>query len=466
MSTPATNLSHLPAGVSGAAPSGALSADTATMTSATSATGAATGAAPSSKGTKKATAKKAAGSAATKAKAPKKPSAPRTKKPSASASGGASGTGKKTSGGGSGGNNAASAAAAAAANADAIMADAAIARLDLAKQRSIAIQRKSDPMWYRIEDIVLFTHPTMINDSNHSMSNNNVLPEQISVVERALSYAGGLNRSDVTPQAMMCLLEQARRIAYELITDAQDYAYAAGRSDITQADLVLAQELRSDVSTSSNVTTQLPKLNLTAQQVNRAPLPPIPTQCYSGVVLPPKAHQLTARTFDVVSASMVAQKMTEPVPKSPATLAALAQNKQKQSDSASSGGYGASRGRQIPITLKSNVSAATANGPVIAAGVSPIKDSKDISEPTTSAPSNGTGVSETTVIQSSSSLTTTATSNDVTSSVMDPTKVHQSSMSTGGDVSASQPSTTTTTNTAYNTTGMAQQQLQQQPPPS
>jgi histone H3/H4 len=298
-----------------------------------------TAAAAANKTKKKITAKKATGPAATKAKAPKKPAAPRVKKTSASAT-----SGKKTAGGAHAGANLT------ASSAESMMIDAAIARLDLAKQRSIAAQRKSDPMWYRIEDVV-FSH-TM---DDTSMYNNSILPEQIAVVERALANVGGLNRCDVTPQAMVCLLEQARRIAYELCMDAQDYAYAAGRSDVSAADLHLAQELRSDVSTSSSVTTQLPKLNLTAQQVNRAPLPPIPTQCYTGVVLPPKAYQLTARTFDVVSASMVAQKMTQPVPKSPAAV--LAQNKQRQSATSSSVGYGASRGRQIPIALKTNITA-------------------------------------------------------------------------------------------------------------
>ena len=321
--------------------------------------------------------KKATGPAATKAKAPKKPAAPRTKKTSSTgaAGGGTAGTtgGKKTSGSNSNNNNnnasgLTSAAAMAAANAEMIQADATIARLDLAKQRSMAIQRKSDPLWYRIEDVLLV--PALPSQSstysnNHHNSHiatvitNTVLPEQIAVVDRALSHAGGLQRSDVTPQAMVCLMEQARRIAYELMTDAQDYAYAAGRSEITVPDLILAQELRSDLSSSSNVTTQLPKLNLTAQQMNRVPLPPIPIQCYNGVVLPPKAHQLTARTFDVVTASMVAQKMIQPVPKSPASMKKSPNHNNDAKGSSTTtttatGGYGASRGqRQIPISLKS-----------------------------------------------------------------------------------------------------------------
>jgi histone H3/H4 len=361
MATPPSNL-PLPQAVAGSAPFNATSTTPANSAPSTIAANIASTsgnsnsttpatASAASKSKKKVTAKKATGPAATKAKAPKKPSAPRSKK----ATGGAGGTGssasKKGTGGTSSGASASlSAAAIAAANAELINADATIARLDLAKQRSIAIQRKSDPLWYRIEDVMVLPSQSMSFDNSNNIPNN-ILPEQIAIVERALSHAGGYTRADVTPQAMVCLMEQARRIAYELITDAQDYAYSAGRAEINASDLMLAQELRSDLSSSANITTQLPKLNFSAPQINRIPLPPIPIQCYTGIVLPPKEHQLTARTFDVVSASMVAQKMTQPVPKSPAEIKQQNRNK---SSSSSTGGYGASRGRQIPITLKSN----------------------------------------------------------------------------------------------------------------
>jgi histone H3/H4 len=263
------------------------------------------GAAPKAK--KKMTAKKATG-AGTKAKV-KRPTV-RTKKPAVP---------KKT----------------AAANNEAIFADAATAQFDLAKQRSLSAARRSDPLWYRIEDVLPAHEITPMTSG--------ILPEQVQVVERALSHVG-LSRADVTPQAMACLLEQARRITQELMMSAQDYAYAAGRPEIATADLQLAQEMRADQHHS--VASQLPKLNLLAQQVNRAPLPPIPSQCFTGVLLPPKyPHQLTSRTFDVVSAAVVAQKMVQTVPASPAAL----KKKQQQQQAMP---YGASRGRQIPIQLK------------------------------------------------------------------------------------------------------------------
>ena len=154
-----------------------------------------------------------------------------------------------------------------------------------------------------------------------------------------------MSRSDVTPQAFCMLLEQARRHALELIADAQDYAISAGRSELVQADFDLAAQMRPDNPIS--ITTQLPKLNLLCQQINRIPLPPIPVQCYSGILLPPKRHQLTSRTFDVVSGAKVNQRMVQTKPsvtaKEPLTSSSKAIPKPS---------YGAAKGRQIPINLK------------------------------------------------------------------------------------------------------------------
>lgn len=303
---------------------------------------AAAGAAAAPKAKKKVTAKKATG-AGTKVKA-KKPAAPRTKKPAAP---------KKT----------------AAANTEAIFADAAAAQRDLAKQRSHAAARRLDPLWYRIEDVLPAHEVTPMTSG--------ILPDQVTVVEKALSHAG-LTRSDVTPQAMACLLEQARRVAQELTTAALDYAYSAGRPDIVSADLLLAQELRPDQAHTASVATQLPKLNLVAQQVNRAPLPPIPSQCYTGILLPPKQHQLTARTFDIVSASVIANKMVQAVPPSPAAL-------RKQQQQPSMPGYGASRGRQIPIALKQQQ-----QQPSSAATLMPVTAAVPMDVTATTSPTNTT----------------------------------------------------------------------------
>jgi histone H3/H4 len=207
-------------------------------------------------------------------------------------------------------------------------------QMELASQRNQAAARRSDPLWYRIEDVLPASQ-----DETPMASSASVLPEQLQIVETALAN-NQMTRTDVTPQAFACLLEQARRYALELLADAQDYAYVASRNEIARPDLLLANEMRPDHPVA--VTTQLPKLNLLASQINRVPLPPIPTQCYSGVLLPPKQHQLTARTFDVVSGAQVAQKMVQAAPSLP----------KKASSKSSKPSYGAARGRQIPIALK------------------------------------------------------------------------------------------------------------------
>jgi len=233
------------------------------------------------------------------------------------------------------------------------------AQLDLASQRNAAAARRSDPLWYQLEDYVL---PSVADETPMAEgSAAKILPEQAHIVELALDK-NGLTRADVTPQAFACLLEQARRYAIDILSDSQDYAFVANRTEITKADLSLANEFRPDHPTS--ITTQLPKLNLLAQTINRVPLPPIPTHCYSGVLLPSKRFQLTARTFDVVTSAQTAQRMVQAVPALPP--------KSKNSSSSGSGSkkgtsvssskkstkkapsYGASRGRQIGIHLKGN----------------------------------------------------------------------------------------------------------------
>lgn len=307
------------------------------------------GAAPKAK--KKVTVKKAAGPS-TGAKAKSKRPTVRTKRPAAP---------KRT----------------AAANNETILANAAAAKLDLAKQRSLSAARRQDPLWYRIEDVLPAHEITPMSSG--------ILPEQVQVVEKALSHVG-LSQADVTPQAMACLLEQARRTAHELTASAQDCAYAAGRLEITNADLLLARELRPDRH-SDSVTTQIPKLNLVAQHVNRAPLPPIPSQCYTGVVLPPKAHQLTARTFDVVSASVVTQNMVQTLPAAPAMAP-------RTHPPPGMPGYGAARGRQIPIQLTATTT--TTTPPPAMAVVVPMDTTTTTTKtPTTSIPPHGSTITTT-----------------------------------------------------------------------
>ena len=233
------------------------------------------------------------------------------------------------------------------------------AQLDLASQRNAAAARRSDPLWYQLEDYVLpaVEDETAMTEGSGAM----ILPEQAQIVEAALDK-NGLTRSDVTPQAFACLLEQARRYAIDILTDSQDYAFVANRTEIAKADLALANEFRPDHPTS--ISTQLPKLNLLAQTINRVPLPPIPTQCYSGVLLPSKRYQLTARTFDVVTSAQTAQRMVQAVPALPLkskTITSSSHILKKGTSHSSSkkstkkSPYGAARGRQIAIHLKGDI---------------------------------------------------------------------------------------------------------------
>lgn len=228
----------------------------------------------------------------------------------------------------------------------AIMSDAKTAAADLEKQRAKAVARQSDPLWYKVEDFSSLGATPMV-------SQHEILPEQVQLVEKALGHCG-LARSDVTPQAFACLMEQARRFACELIEDAHDYSVS--RSEIFRNDLLLAAELRGDQPLA--ISSELPKLNLVAQEINRVPLPPIPSHCYSGIVLPPKQHQLTARTFDVISAVQVARRVVQPPPSAPA----------KEDSKVST--YGASKGRQIPVNLKT---ASAAGGGPASSGPTPME---------------------------------------------------------------------------------------------
>jgi hypothetical protein len=153
-----------------------------------------------------------------------------------------------------------------------------------------------------------------------------------------------MTRADITPQAFACLLEQGRRYALELLSDAQDYAYSANRHDINRADLYLAMELRNDHPLP--YVTLEPKLMLQANNVNRIPLPPIPASNYTGVVLPPTPYLLTARTFDVVTGAQTAQRMVAGMPM-PVVKPVSTNSNAKQAPS-----YGAARGPQIPINIK------------------------------------------------------------------------------------------------------------------
>ncbi|KAL7558902.1 hypothetical protein ACA910_019436 [Epithemia clementina (nom. ined.)] len=268
-----------------------------------------------------------------------------------------------------------------AASTQSVLHDARAAAADLAQLRANAAARKADPLWYRIEDVV----PAVLEAEHDfstklafgkkstattalSSSSSSIVPsmqEQCQILERALSH-NGISRSDVTPQAMTCLLEYARRYTTELIRDATDYADMVNRSDITRADLMLAAEMRQDNPVTVNA--QLPMLNALAQQLNGKPLPPIPANCYSGILLPPPEHQLTARTFDVISGAVTAMRTRNKYPAPPSAAAGTALSTGKtasesmNSGSSSQPSYGATRGRQISVKLKGETGAEMTGG--------------------------------------------------------------------------------------------------------
>ena len=228
-----------------------------------------------------------------------------------------------------------------AASAQLIANDARAAAAHLSLQQANNLAKRTDPLWYRMEDVI----PASMTATDAKKTG---VAEEFQAVENAL-HAHKLTRADVTPQALACLLEHIRRYRQELVSSAKKYAEAArsAGAEVTKADLQFAAELRHDHPVA--LATQLPKLNLLAQQVNRVPLPAIPDSSYAGVLLPPAPHLLTARTFDVLSGAATAQKMQMPFPRPPKTSAG---GSGSAGGSATQGTYGAARGRQIPVKLK------------------------------------------------------------------------------------------------------------------
>jgi hypothetical protein len=257
-------------------------------------------------------------------------------------------------------------------SAETIYADANAAQTDLLQQRSLAAARRSDPLWYRIEDCYCLPGSSSLTDG--SSLNAEIFPEQFEIVENALMHCG-LSRADVTPQAMACLLEQTRRHAYSLEMAAHEFAAYANHNNPYPgaADYKLAVEMGPQKAA---VSAQLIRLNLAARKINRSVLPAIPHRCHTGVVLlPSQPNALTARTFDIVSAGTVSGKMVTRFPESsaavPPTASTAAQSgttstsnkKQRTSGPTSSSTtkpYGAKTGRQIPIKLSSSAAAAAA----------------------------------------------------------------------------------------------------------
>ncbi len=183
--------------------------------------------------------------------------------------------------------------------------------------------------------------------------------DDVSIIDKSLSTAG-LSRSNLTPRAYACLLEQARRYTLELLADAQDYALHAQRDSIAAllpSDVLLAVEMREDTNGVSSTLPRVEDVQCVAEEVNRVPLPAIPRDCYGGVVLPPVEEQLTARTFDVVNGARVVQRMMRGGDY-PMGLSEVGSLSKKGGGGGGGGGrktgsYGAAMGRQISVNLKS-----------------------------------------------------------------------------------------------------------------
>ena len=260
----------------------------------------------------------------------------------------------------------------AAASNQAILQESRAAANDLATQRAYAAARKTDPLWYRIEDIVpavLTKEKEMKLPINKNKSATQAtskltptMTDQINILERALSH-NGMTRSDVTPQAMACLLEYARRYTTEILNQGQVLATHSNRTNVNSPDLLLAAEMRNDHAVA--ISAQLPLVHTLSQQLNRKPLPPIPANCYSGVLLPPPTQQLTARTFDIVSGASTALRSIQKMPPMPPTAGKSANNnsstsgtpsgatKSTKSKTGTAAAYGATRSpKQIPVKLK------------------------------------------------------------------------------------------------------------------
>jgi hypothetical protein len=242
------------------------------------------------------------------------------------------------------------------------------------------------------------------SSSSSSPSSSPFLLDDVRLVDNSLR-ANGLTRHDLTPKAFACLLEQARRFALELLANAQDYAIHAARGGggedgidvgdndgggtngyrdrrlprLLPADLLLAAESLEESGGGVNgVASTLPsveQISELARSVNRVPLPPIPSNCYDGIVLPPQEMQLTARTFDVVEGARVVQRMVRGggAPddvvinsaedsgggSSSSTQAAAAGGRGAEGvgggrGKRTLGSYGASRGRQIGVHMRGN----------------------------------------------------------------------------------------------------------------
>jgi histone H3/H4 len=153
--------------------------------------------------------------------------------------------------------------------------------------------KKHDAAW-----LSTIPDPTLSQDQ-YAVQSPSFLENDVEIVKNAL-HKNGLPISGVTVEAFDCLLEEARKYAMELITDASDYAvHSHGTEAISPADLLLAKEMK-DEERNAHGQYNLDALAAIAHETNQRPLPPIPSDCFNGVVLPPVEYTLLSRSFDVV----------------------------------------------------------------------------------------------------------------------------------------------------------------------
>uniref|UniRef100_A0A7S3PZE6 Uncharacterized protein n=1 Tax=Chaetoceros debilis TaxID=122233 RepID=A0A7S3PZE6_9STRA len=179
---------------------------------------------------------------------------------------------------------------------------------------------------------------------NDNIKSPDFLEQDVEIVHRSL-VNNGISMEDITADGFAILLQEARKYALELMTDATDYAvHSHGSENITPADLELAKEMREDVDFMGDNMDALAKVT---HETNRRILPPIPDHCYNGVVLPDDEFTLMGRTFDVIPKS--SGKETISVPGS----GDLNLSDKGGKDAKNMPSYGARRGhKQVQIHLK------------------------------------------------------------------------------------------------------------------
>jgi hypothetical protein len=137
-----------------------------------------------------------------------------------------------------------------------------------------------------------------------------------------------------------------------LVADSQDFAWHAGRSEVDATDMELASDMREDAGPIADALPPRHQVMAMAEELNRIPLPPIPSYCYSGIALPPQEQQLTARTFDVVSS-------TAAITNKRVLVSAGAENDEDEDENNKSAAgepsasYGANKSKRISVSLKS-----------------------------------------------------------------------------------------------------------------